>query len=111
MANCFWDDYEGHRKLHLANWHMICMKKEHGGLGVPNLKDFNLCLLGFWVKRYIKYENKIWRRIVIVSIAVGVAFFMQIRMELGYRWSVGNGRKVLFWEDTWFGTAPLAVQF
>jgi hypothetical protein len=64
MTNCSWDDYEGHRKLHLANWHMICVKKEYGQLGVPNLKDFNLCLLGSWVKRYIKYENKIWRRIV-----------------------------------------------
>jgi hypothetical protein len=32
MANCLWDDYEGHRKLHLANWHLICMNKEHGGL-------------------------------------------------------------------------------
>jgi hypothetical protein len=24
---------------------------------------------------------------------------------------VGDGRKIHFWEDTWFGTAPLAVQF
>jgi hypothetical protein len=30
MANCLWDDYEGHRKLHLANWHLICMKKDYG---------------------------------------------------------------------------------
>jgi hypothetical protein len=45
LANCFWDDYDGHRKLHLANWHLICMK-EYGGMGVPNMKDFNLCLLG-----------------------------------------------------------------
>jgi hypothetical protein len=27
MANCFWDDYKGHRKHHLANWYLICMKK------------------------------------------------------------------------------------
>jgi hypothetical protein len=44
MPNCFWDDYEGHKKLHLANWHLICMKKDFGGLGVPQLKDLNLCL-------------------------------------------------------------------
>jgi hypothetical protein len=42
MAKCFWDDYEGHRKLHLANWHLICMKKDYDGLGVPELKDLNL---------------------------------------------------------------------
>jgi hypothetical protein len=33
MTNCFWNDYEGHRKLHLANWHLIYMKKNYGGLG------------------------------------------------------------------------------
>jgi hypothetical protein len=32
-------------------------------------------------------------------------------VKLGYRWVHGNGKKVHFWEDTWFGTAPLAVQF
>jgi hypothetical protein len=29
----------------------------------------------------------------------------------GYRWVVGDGTKVRFWEDTWFGSSPLAVQF
>jgi hypothetical protein len=40
------------------------MKKEYGGLGVPNLRDLNLCLLGSWVKRFIKDEKKLWRGIV-----------------------------------------------
>jgi hypothetical protein len=64
MPNCFWDDYEGHRKFHLANWHLICMKKEYGGLWVPNIKDLNLCLLGSWIKRFIRDEGKLWRDIV-----------------------------------------------
>ena len=64
LAHCLWNDFEGNRKLHLANWHLVCMKKEHGGLGVPNLRDVNLCLLGNWVKRYIMDEGKIWRNIV-----------------------------------------------
>jgi hypothetical protein len=38
------------------------MKKEYGGLGVPN--HLNLCLLGSWVKRFIKDEKKLWRGIV-----------------------------------------------
>jgi hypothetical protein len=29
----------------------------------------------------------------------------------GYMWLVGNGKKVYFWEDIWFGTSPPAVQF
>jgi hypothetical protein len=26
VANCLWNDFEGHRKLHLANWKLICKK-------------------------------------------------------------------------------------
>lgn len=63
LAHCLWSDFEGNRKLHLANWHLVCMKKEYGGLGVPNIRDVNLCLLGSWIKRYIKDEGKIWRSI------------------------------------------------
>jgi hypothetical protein len=50
MSNYFWDDYEGHKKLHLANWHLVCMKKDFRGLRVPNMKDLNLCLLENWIK-------------------------------------------------------------
>jgi hypothetical protein len=59
MANCFWDDYEGHRKLHLANWHLIYMKKGFGGIEIPHLRDLNLYLLGSWVKRFIADEGKL----------------------------------------------------
>jgi hypothetical protein len=51
MANCLWNDFEGHRKLHLANWQLVCLNKDFGGLGIPNLRDLNLCLLGSWVKK------------------------------------------------------------
>lgn len=30
---------------------------------------------------------------------------------MGYKWKVGNGRLVRFWEDIWHGNAPLATQF
>jgi hypothetical protein len=32
-------------------------------------------------------------------------------VKLGYRWVVGDGTKIRFWEDSWFGSVPLAVQF
>jgi hypothetical protein len=32
-------------------------------------------------------------------------------VKMGYRWLPRNGKSVKFWEDTWFGTAPLAIQF
>jgi hypothetical protein len=63
----------------LANWHLVCMKKEYGGLGIPSLKDLNLCLLGSWVKRFISDESKLWRGLWTENIIGPIAFFTLIR--------------------------------
>jgi hypothetical protein len=31
--------------------------------------------------------------------------------KMGYQWKVGNGRKVKFWEDHWFGHCSLSILF
>jgi hypothetical protein len=38
------------------------MLKEYGGLGVPNLRDLNVCLLATWIKRYNLGCDKLWRQ-------------------------------------------------
>src|SRR4051812_48688278 len=130
MANCLWNDFEGNRKIHLANWKLVCMKKEFGGLGIPNLQEVNLCLLGSWVKRYIEGDGKIWKTFIdkkyfpqrrvnvfVPSSNPKISIFWKgvsstIRaLKFGYRWNVGDGKKVRLWEDTWFGVSPLSVQF
>jgi hypothetical protein len=103
------------------------MKKEYDGLGVPELKDLNLCLLGSWVKRYIRDEGKLWREIIDRKYYRRGNIFCSDRrhaspfwkcviliaqaIKHGYRWVVGDGTKIRFWEDSWFGSTPLAVQF
>jgi hypothetical protein len=32
MANCLWNDFEGHRKLHLANWKQMFARKKSLGI-------------------------------------------------------------------------------
>jgi hypothetical protein len=120
--------FDGHGKIHLANWDMVCMQKEHGGLRVPNLRDLNMVLLGSWIKRYLKGENKLWYEIVkekytrnAVNIfclphAPSSQFWKGIiwavkALKFGYRWQIGDGVKIRFWEDIWFRNSPLAVQF
>jgi len=46
MAHCLRNNFKGHHKLHLANWNLVSMKKGDGGLGVPDLKNLNLVVLG-----------------------------------------------------------------
>jgi hypothetical protein len=31
--------------------------------------------------------------------------------KLGFRWKIGDGKKVKFWEDNWLGPSSLAIQF
>jgi hypothetical protein len=31
--------------------------------------------------------------------------------KMGYRWKIGNGKRVRFWEDLWFGSCSLAIQY
>jgi hypothetical protein len=31
--------------------------------------------------------------------------------KMGYKWHVGDGKSVRFWEDQWFGSCSLAMQY
>jgi hypothetical protein len=31
--------------------------------------------------------------------------------KMGYQWKVGDGRNIKFWEDYWFGSWSLAIQY
>jgi hypothetical protein len=35
------------------------MKKEFGGLGIPNLREVNLYLLASWISRYSRDEGNV----------------------------------------------------
>jgi hypothetical protein len=37
--------------------------------------------------------------------------FSKVRCELGFRWKIGDGKKMKFCEDNWLGTSSLAIQF
>jgi hypothetical protein len=57
LAYCMWDDEEGHKNIHLANWTSIWMNKGFGGLGIPNLQ-------GSWIRTHIQGDGacggKLW---------------------------------------------------
>jgi hypothetical protein len=64
MTNFFWDDQGDKHTYHLSNWYSLAQKKEHGGMGIPDLRDLNLCLLASWVQRYYDLNPKLWKDIV-----------------------------------------------
>lgn len=104
------------------------MLKEYGGFGIPDLRTLNLCLLGFWMKRYNQDEGKLWRQVIDYKYNTekpnilacvdressvfwkGVMWDLKVA-KMGYRWKVGNGKRIKFWEDVWVDSSSLAIQY
>jgi hypothetical protein len=63
MSKFFWNDLEEKHNYHLSNWGSLCLK-EFGGLGIPNLKDINMCLLSYWVQRFYSSDDRLWKEIL-----------------------------------------------
>jgi hypothetical protein len=110
MSKFFWNDQEEKHKYHLSNWRSLCQKKEYGGLGIPDLRELNLCLLASWVQRFYNHEPKIWKEIVrhkyhldapnifccrdryTSPFLKGVLWVAQAA-KMGFRWKYGDGRE------------------
>jgi hypothetical protein len=58
MGHCLWNNDGDYHKFHLANCQLVSTKKEYGLLGVPNLRDLNTYLLGSWIGRYAKDNDR-----------------------------------------------------
>jgi hypothetical protein len=99
-------------------------KKEYGGLGIPELQNMNMCLLASWISRYHLSDNPMWKIVdykyrlaspnLFCCPDLGVSPFWKgvlwakLAAQMGYRWCVGDGKRIRFWEDQWFGNSSLA---
>jgi hypothetical protein len=92
------------------------------------LRNLNLCLLVSWVQRYYDSNGKFWKDIIDFkyktyspnvlcchdrSASPFWKGFMWVAQaaKMGYRWHVGDGKSVRFWEDQWFGSCSFAIQY
>ena len=49
QRNFLWGWAAEGRKIAWASWSLVCKPREFGGLGIMDLKLFNLALLGKWI--------------------------------------------------------------
>jgi hypothetical protein len=47
-----WNDEAESHRYHQASWQHVTMEKDFGSLGVPSLRELNICLMGSWIRRY-----------------------------------------------------------
>jgi hypothetical protein len=128
MGHCLWNSSNESHRYHLASWQQVNMKQEFGGLGVPNLRELYLCLLGSWVRWYSSDKDKIWKKLVdykyntsnpniftckelgVSNFWKGVIWAARVA-KMGNRWQVGNEVKIHFREDVWLESSSWAIQY
>ena len=128
MSHFFWGNMGDNHKYHLANWGLISRRKEFGGMGVPNLREFNMALLASWGRRFYDDRNSDWKKVLTYKynttspnlfstrVTLGSPFMKSLSWALAasknfYRWVPGDGKSIAFWHDIWIGDCSLKTAF
>ncbi|CAJ2642053.1 unnamed protein product [Trifolium pratense] len=88
LIKFFWGGCEDFRKTAWVNWKTICLRREYGGLGVRQLREFNLALLGKWCWRMLVDREGLWFRVLAARYGVE-----------GGRLRDGGRRGSLWWRE------------
>ena len=111
----------------MTKWNIICRPKDQGGLGIELLEIKNKCLLSKWLFK-ILHGDCVWHELLCNKYLNNKTLsqvepnptdspfwkgLMTVKKEFFERGSfcVGNGLQTRFWEDSWLGSKPLAIQY
>jgi hypothetical protein len=126
-ARMLWQEKVNIKKYHLVKWSDVCQPKDQGGLGVTDLHLKNVSLLCKWIWR-LENEEGLWQDLIKAKY-LKKCTFSQCKPSPSHShfWSglvaikdifyscckrvLGDGRKTIFWEDSWVGHQPLCRSF
>ena len=64
QRNFLWGGGLEQRRIAWVRWDTVCLPKERGGLGVKDLRKFNIALLGKWRWELFHQNGQLWTRIL-----------------------------------------------
>ena len=125
-----WDWGSENRKIVWVMCDKVCESKDKGGLGVIDVRKFNLAILGKWIWRLKSKERSLWKDILDskyggrrvlrsqVHNCMESMWWRDIRKVWNLaewdndfddrgRWKVGDGEGIRLWEDKWVDNIPL----
>lgn len=82
MAHFFGGNLGDDHKYHFANWGLVSRKKDFGGLGVPNLRDFNMAMLASWGKKIFCCRPNDWKTQVDFNIIIQIQTCFGLKLGL-----------------------------
>ena len=122
MMRKFWWGQRGQEsRIAWVSWRRMCKSKLVGGIGFRNLQAFNLAMLAKQGWRLISNPNSLVAQIYRVRYYPHKDVFhsklgsspsftwrsiyngLEV-VKRGSRWRVGNGERILIWEDKWLPT-------
>ena len=125
-----WLGFGEGKRDHLVSWDMVCKLKESSGLGFWKISLRNQALLSKWLWRYPKEGFALWHQVILSIYGThsnGWDTNNIIRWSHHCPWKanahilqvfsthtcfvVGDGTKICFWDDLWWGDQPLCLQF
>ena len=121
MRKFLWGQRGQESKIAWVSWKKMCKSKMNGGMGFKNPQAFNLAMLAKQGWRLISNPNSLVAQIYKARYYLpGDVFQAKLGSSPSYtwrsifnglevvkggtRWRVGNGERILIWEDKWLPT-------
>ncbi|GMI89291.1 hypothetical protein HRI_002598400 [Hibiscus trionum] len=133
IVNFLWGSLEK-RSIHWIKWETLCLPKEAGGLGLMDFDNMSEALRSKWLWRYGSEPNALWRKFVAALYEQDSSSMLPENLKTtnkswvwrgiirpltnkdsvfsrNIHFSVGNGKRIKFWSETWIGNTPLKELF